>query len=221
MGGQEQGQGAQLPFVDLPNLLYYNLPKSTAVSRAADRAAARNFTRRGDVCAVKQANAKTKEKTGEKTNVMRILDQKKIPYRSHYYADTGAVSGMEVADVLHEDPDRAFKTLVTRSGGGAYYVFLVPVSGELNLKKAAKAVQEKSIEMIKAKELLPLTGYVHGGCSPIGMKKQFPTVVDQSAEQFETILFSGGKIGYQVEVSLEDLKKVIPFKMLDISDKMH
>lgn len=147
---------------------------------------------------------------------MRILEQKKIPYKSHSYVDTDAVSGVEVATVLGQDPDRVFKTLVT-VGAREHYVFLVPVKKELDLKKAAKAVEEKSIHMIKEKELLPLTGYVHGGCSPIGMKKSFRTVIDGSAADFDTIFFSAGKIGYQVEVSLEELKKVLRFTLADIS----
>ena len=151
-----------------------------------------------------------------KTNVMRILDQKKVRYESHYYANTDAVSGMEVADVLGQNPNQVFKTLVTIGKTKENYVFLVPVSQELDLKKAANVVKEKNIEMIKSKELLPLTGYIHGGCSPIGMKKQFKTVIDLSAQNFQTIIFSGGKIGYQVEVSLDDLKKVILFDLKDI-----
>lgn len=147
---------------------------------------------------------------------MRILEQKKIPYKSHSYVDTDAVSGIEVATVLGQDPDQVFKTLVT-VGAREHYVFLVPVKKELDLKKAAKAVEEKSIHMIKEKELLPLTGYVHGGCSPIGMKKSFRTVIDGSAADFDTIFFSAGKIGYQVEVSLEELKKVLRFTLADIS----
>ena len=157
-------------------------------------------------------------KKEEKTNVMRILDQKKIPYGSHNYLETGAVSGMEGAAALGEDPDRAFKTLVTVGKSKEHYVFVVPVSKELNLKKAAQCVGEKSIEMIKSKELLPLTGYVHGGCSPIGMKKQFVTTIDRSAEQFDKIMFSAGKIGYQVEVSLKDLGKVIRYQTADIAE---
>ena len=151
-----------------------------------------------------------------KTNVMRILDQKKVKYESHYYADTDAISGMDVANVLGQNPNQVFKTLVTIGKTKENYVFLVPVSQELDLKKAASVVKEKNIEMIKSKELLPLTGYIHGGCSPIGMKKQFKTVIDVSAQNFQTIVFSGGKIGYQVEVSLDDLKKVIPFDLKDI-----
>ncbi len=152
----------------------------------------------------------------EKTNVMRMLDQKKIRYKSHYYGDTGAVSGNEAASALGEDPARVFKTLVTVGKSKQNYVFIVPVSGELNLKKAAKAVGEKSIEMIKSKELLPLTGYIHGGCSPIGMKKFFKTTIDISARNAETIFVSAGKIGYQIELSLDDLKKVIRVQEADI-----
>lgn len=151
-----------------------------------------------------------------KTNVMRVLDQKKIAYQHHCYADTGAVSGAEVAQALHQDPDRAFKTLVTTGKTKTHYVFMVPVLAELDLKKAAAAVGEKSIEMLKAKELLGLTGYVHGGCSPIGMKKQFKTVIHNTAAAYETIMFSAGKIGYQVELSLTDLQKVIPVQEADI-----
>lgn len=157
-------------------------------------------------------------KSNEKTNVMRILEQKKIVYNSFCYADTDAVSGTEVASVLNEDENQVFKTLVTVGNSKNHYVFMVPVNRELSLKKAAKAVKEKSIEMIKSKELLPLTGYIHGGCSPIGMKKQFTTVIDISALQFDTILFSAGKIGYQVETSLDELKKVLKFELCDISD---
>lgn len=158
------------------------------------------------------------KKNNEKTNVMRILDRNKIQYESHYYMDTDAVSGMDVANVLNQNADQVFKTLVTAGSSKSNYVFLVPVSKELNLKKAAKAVNEKSIEMIKAKDLLPLTGYIHGGCSPIGMKKQFKTIIDISATNFHTIIFSGGKIGYQVEISLDYLKRVIHFELHDISD---
>lgn len=153
-----------------------------------------------------------------KTNVMRLLDQKKAVYTPHSYADTDAISGTEVAAVLGQDPNRVFKTLVTESGTNQHYVFLVPVCRELNLKKAAQAVGEKKLEMLKAKSLLPLTGYIHGGCSPIGMKKPFPTVIDSSARDFDTILFSAGKIGYQVELSLEELEKVLRFRLADVTD---
>ncbi len=153
----------------------------------------------------------------EKTNVMRILDQKKILYQAYTYVDTDAVSGIEVAEVLGQNPNQVFKTLVTVGASKRNYVFVIPVCAELHLKKAAKAVGEKSIEMIKSKELLPLTGYIHGGCSPIGMKKLFKTVIDSSAKNFETIIFSAGKIGYQVEVSPADLKKVILFEFAELS----
>ena len=157
-------------------------------------------------------------KNKDKTNVMRILDQKKIAYISYNYESTGAISGVEVAQALNQDPDMVFKTLVTVGKSKANYVFVVPVKKELDLKKAARAVGEKSIEMIKSKELLPLTGYIHGGCSPIGMKKQFVTTIDQSAADCERIIFSGGKIGYQVEMSLSDLEKVISFQLADIAE---
>ena len=153
----------------------------------------------------------------EKTNVMRILDQKKINYKSHYYGDSGAVSGLEVARVLGEDPSRVFKTLVTEGKSRNYYVFMIPVAEELDLKKSAKAVGEKSVEMVKSKELLPLTGYIHGGCSPIGMKKYFKTTVDLSAENTDTIYVSAGKIGCQIEIRLEDLKKIIRIETADLT----
>ena len=152
----------------------------------------------------------------EKTNVMRILDGKKIEYNHYNYLESGAIRGMEVAETLNENPDMVFKTLVTVGKSGNNYVFLLPVNKELDLKKAAKSVGEKSIEMIKSKDLLPLTGYIHGGCSPIGMKKFFKTVIHETASKFDKILFSGGKIGYQVEVSLQDLSKVIKYDLADI-----
>ena len=157
------------------------------------------------------------KKNNEKTNVMRILDQNKIRYESHYYTDTNAISGIEVAKALNQNPEQVFKTLVTVGNSKNNYVFLVPVGKELNLKKAAKSVGEKSIEMIKSKELLPLTGYIHGGCSPIGMKKQFKTTIDITAKNFDTIIFSGGKIGYQIQTSLDELKKILTFELDDVS----
>lgn len=152
----------------------------------------------------------------EKTNVMRLLEQKKIKYQMHTYTDTDAISGVEVATVLGQNPDAVLKTLVTVGKSGNHYVFLVPVAKELDLKKAAKCVGEKKIEMVKSKELLNLTGYIHGGCSPIGMKKFFTTVIDESAQKLDTMMFSGGKIGYQVEIKPNDLKKVIRFEWKDI-----
>lgn len=147
---------------------------------------------------------------------MKILEQKKIKHETHSYVGTGAISGTEVASVLDQDPNRVFKTLVTVGKSKNNYVFVIPVEKELNLKKAAKIVGEKSIDMLKSKDLLPLTGYIHGGCSPIGMKKFFKTVIDISAEEYDTIIFSAGKIGYQVEMSLSDLSKVIRFTTADI-----
>lgn len=157
-------------------------------------------------------------KNNEKTNVMRILDQKRVAYKSYCYVDTNAISGMDVASVLNENPSQVFKTLVTVGNSKNHYVFLVPVNKELNLKKAATAVGEKNVEMLKSKDLLPLTGYIHGGCSPIGMKKQYKTVIDISANNYDNIIFSGGKIGYQVELNKEDLKKVLSFTLASITD---
>lgn len=157
-------------------------------------------------------------KKEEKTNAVRLLTQKKLAFQTHDYTDSGAVGGLEVAQALGQEPQRMFKTLVTEGRSGAHYVFLVPVAGELDLKKAAAAVGEKSVAMIKSKDLLPLTGYIHGGCSPVGMKKFFPTVIDQSAAQFDTIFFSGGRIGLQIETSLTELEKVIRFRLADIAE---
>ena len=153
----------------------------------------------------------------EKTNVMRLLEQKKIPYRHYCYANTGAVSGTEVAAALGQDPARVYKTLVTVSGKGGHFVFVIPVGEELDLKKAAKAVGEKRIDMLPSKELLPLTGYIHGGCSPIGMKKPFRTVLHATAEGQETIIFSAGKIGYQVEVAPADLTRIVRYTFADLT----
>lgn len=152
----------------------------------------------------------------EKTNVMRILEQKKIAYQPHSYVTTDAVSGTEVAAVLGQDPKRVFKTLVTVAKSGNHYVFVIPVEKELDLKKAAKAVGEKSIDMVKSKELLGLTGYIHGGCSPIGMKKFFKTTFQKEAAGYDTIMFSAGKIGYQVELPLKEVSKVIRYQLGDI-----
>lgn len=157
-------------------------------------------------------------KKQEKTNVMRILDQKNIVYNIHDYSDTDMISGLDVASVLKEDPNVVFKTLVTVGKSNNYYVFLVPVSSNLDLKKASKVVNEKSIEMIKSKDLLPLTGYIHGGCSPVGMKKQFKTIIDVSAKNYDKIYFSAGKIGYQIETTLEELSKVIDYSLEDIKE---
>ena len=151
-----------------------------------------------------------------KTNVMRILDQKHIEYTVHDYSDTDMISGLDVANVLNQDPKVVFKTLVTIGKSNNYYVFLVPVSNNLDLKKAAKSVNEKSIEMIKSKDLLGLTGYIHGG-----MKKFFKTTIDISAKNNDKIYFSAGKIGYQIETTLEELSKVIKYNLDDISEDKH
>lgn len=152
-----------------------------------------------------------------KTNAIRILDSKKIDYITHDYSDSDAVSGQEVAEYLNQDPNKLYKTLVTVSKSNKNYVFLVPVSKELDLKKAAECVNEKNIEMIKSKDLLALTGYIHGGCSPIGMKKQFKTVIDSSLNNLEKIICSAGVIGLQIELKKEDLQKVIPYELHDIT----
>ncbi len=144
----------------------------------------------------------------EKTNVMRILEQHKITYVPHEY-NNQIVNGEEVARALNENENQVFKTLVTVGSNNNHYVFVVPVNKTLNLKLAAKSVNVKNIEMLKQKDLFNLTGYVHGGCSPIGMKKQFKTVVDVSALNFNTIIFSAGKVGFQVEVNPQDLKALI------------
>ena len=159
--------------------------------------------------------AKSKE---EKTNVMRVLEQKKIAYSAHTYPheEGVAVDGVTVAQSMGFDPAAVFKTLVARGAKGQFYVFDVPVAENLDLKKAAKAVGEKSIEMIHQKELLPLTGYVHGGCSPVGMKKLFPTVIDASAENLETMIVSAGKIGYQVELAPRDLAALVRASFADL-----
>ena len=153
-----------------------------------------------------------------KTNVMRILDTNNIDYQKYDYSKTNAVNGLDVATILNEDPNKVFKTIVTISNNNNYYVFMLPVNKELDFKKCAQAVNEKSISMLKSSNLLSLTGYIHGGCSPIGMKHFFPTVIDSTAKNFPTIIFSAGKIGYQVELSLLDLAKVIKYNLSDITN---
>ncbi len=156
-------------------------------------------------------------KNNDKTNVMRVLDGKKISYESHTYEPDPALSGGQIAEILGEDPDHVFKTLVTQGKSGGYYVFVIPVQTELDLKKAAKAAGEKAVGMLKQKELLPLTGYVHGGCSPIGMKKQFPTFIHETAAHCEKIFVSAGKVGHQIELSPQDLAAVIRCDFADIA----
>ncbi|MCR5153809.1 MAG: Cys-tRNA(Pro) deacylase [Lachnospiraceae bacterium] len=143
---------------------------------------------------------------------MRVLDSKKIRYTSHTYEADPTLTGEDIAGILGENAEQVFKTLVTQGKTGTYYVFVIPVKEELDLKKAAKAAEEKSIAMIKQKDLLPLTGYVHGGCSPIGMKKAFKTFINSSVRNYDKIFLSAGKVGYQIEISPEDLIKVTSCK---------
>ncbi|RNL38431.1 Cys-tRNA(Pro) deacylase [Slackia equolifaciens] len=153
----------------------------------------------------------------DKTNAMRILDAHGVAYACRFYDDNLALSGVEVARTLGQDPDRVFKTLVTVGKSGEHYVFVIPVVFELDLKKAASAVGEKSVAMVKSKELLPLTGYVHGGCSPIGMKKRFVTVIDETATLFDSIMCSGGRIGCQLELSVDDLRRAADARIADVT----
>lgn len=162
------------------------------------------------------------KKKDEKTNVMRILDQKKVPYIPHFYEENEGPEGtreygVHVAQALGQDPKRAFKTLVAKGASGTYHVFDIPTTDSLDLKKAARAVGEKSIAMIHQKELLPLTGYVHGGCSPVGMKKQYPTVFDETAELFDAICVSAGKIGFQVELAPDALMELVGASTADLT----
>ena len=154
----------------------------------------------------------------EKTNVMRLLDAHKIEYTALDYSASGAISGTDAARALSLDENIVFKTLVTVGKSGAHYVFDIPVAKELNLKKAAAAVGEKNIEMIKSKELLPLTGYIHGGCSPVGMKKFFTTTFDISANNLTEIVFSAGKIGKFVKIRFSDLSGIIKYSVADLCE---
>lgn len=151
----------------------------------------------------------------EKTNAIRQFDRKKLPYTLHTYE--GVISGTDVAAYMGQDPATVFKTLVTTGKSGAHYVFMIPVAQELDLKKAAKAVGEKSLAMLPQKELLPLTGYVHGGCSPVGMKKSFPTAIHETAASYDTIFFSGGRIGLQLQASPATLEQLIPLIYTDLT----
>ena len=153
----------------------------------------------------------------EKTNVMRLLDGRKIPYTARSYEPDPTMTGEEIALLLNEDPDRVYKTLVTEGRPGRHYVFVIPVRQDLDLKKAAKAAGEKSVAMIRQKDLLPLTGYVHGGCSPIGMKKSFPTFIHRTAEKQDQIFISAGKVGFQVGVNPKDLAVLVRFTCADLT----
>lgn len=153
----------------------------------------------------------------KKTNVMRVFESLGIPYNQYEYDDSdNMIDGVTVANMIGQDPDRVFKTLVTVSKSLINYVFVLPVNRELDLKKAAKAVGEKNIELIPVKEIEPTTGYIKGGCSPIGMKKQFKTVFDENAILYDTIIFNGGKVGFQVEADPQLLNKAIPLIFEDI-----
>lgn len=161
------------------------------------------------------------KKKDEKTNVMRILDQKKVPYTPHFYEEGEGPEGtrdygVHVAQVLGQDPKRAFKTLVAKGASGAYHVFDIPAPDSLDLKKAAKAAGEKSVELLPVKDITAVTGYIRGGCSPVGMKKQYPTVFHQTALDFETIYVSAGKIGAQVEVAPQALLGLLRAETADI-----
>ena len=152
----------------------------------------------------------------DKTNCMRVLESKKIAYTPHLYEADPSLSGEDIARILGEEPDQVFKTLVTTGRPQRYYVFIIPVNTELNLKKAAAAVGEKSVSMIPQRDLLPLTGYVHGGCSPIGMKKRFPSYIHQSAGNYARIFVSAGRVGCQVELAPEDLIRVAELTPADL-----
>ena len=161
------------------------------------------------------------KKHEKKTNAMRELDRIGTPYETHIWDCSEAMSGVEVADHLGLEVECVFKTLVTVGKSGTHYVFMVPVAEELDLKKAAASVGEKSIHMIPSKELLPLTGYIHGGCSPLGMKKLFKTTIDQSARACSHIVFSGGRLGCQIDTSLDSLARAIPLNIADIATTPH
>lgn len=156
-------------------------------------------------------------KQEEKTNVMRLLDKKRVEYESFTYPADGTLTGTQVAEMIGVDPTTAFKTLVTEGKSGAHYVFDIPVGAELDLKKAAKAVGEKFVVMIKSKELLPLTGYIHGGCSPLGMKKFFTTTFDESALKLNKICFSGGRLGSFLRTDLKEIAKIIKISFADLT----
>lgn len=152
-----------------------------------------------------------------KTNAMRILDRQKIPYTYQTYECDEFTDGIHVADQLGLPHEQVFKTLVTVGKTGEYYVFVIPIAKEIDLKKAARAVGEKSLEMLPLKELTKVTGYVRGGCTSIGMKKQFPTVIQQEAMEMDLIYISGGKLGMQLQLSPMDLKKVTAAVLADIT----
>lgn len=152
-----------------------------------------------------------------KTNAMRILEQKGIKFRVNLYECEEFIDAIHVADQLGQDYECSFKTLVALGKSGAHYVFVLPIAEELDLKKAAKSVGEKSVELIHVKEIFGLTGYVRGGCTPIGMKKQFVTVIDETAQLFDEIIISGGRIGAQIIINPMDLQAAISFEFVDLT----
>lgn len=153
-----------------------------------------------------------------KTNAMRILDKEKINYVVYTYENKdGKIDGVSVAHKLNQDVNKVFKTLVTKGVSNEYYVFVIPVEKELSLKAAAKVVGEKSVDMIKVEEINKVTGYIRGGCSPVGMKRVYTTVIDKSCENFEAIIVSGGKIGCQIEINPKDLIQLINGKTEEIT----
>ncbi len=166
---------------------------------------------------VAQKGKRMAKKQEKKTNAVRELERTGMPYEFHAFEGAEGLSGVEIAKLRGEDPDIVFKTLVTVGHSGEHYVFMIPVAEELDLKKAAAFVGEKSVHMIKSKELLPLTGYVHGGCSPLGMKKTFVTTIDETALLYDRIMFSAGRIGAQIETTLEALQAAIPVGIADLT----
>lgn len=156
------------------------------------------------------------KKKESKTNAMRILDAAHVDHVIHSVDATGEDTGVDIAHRAGEDPDHVFKTLVTQGKSGEHLVFMIPVACELDLRKAARAAGEKSVAMVRSRELFELTGYVHGGCSPLGMKKPFRTFIDETCILFDTILFSGGRIGMQIEMSFDDLANIIEIEAVDL-----
>lgn len=153
-----------------------------------------------------------------KTNAIRILEQKKAEFKVlRYTVGEAPPSGIEAAALLGQDPARVYKTLVTAGRSGEHYVFIIPVGAELDLRKAAEAAGEKSIAMVKSRELLPLTGYIHGGCSPVGMKKAYPTFLDSSAVACTSIIISAGKVGMHIDITVLELQKAVSVRICGLT----
>lgn len=155
-------------------------------------------------------------KKENKTNAMRILDKHKIAYRTNSYECEEFIDGIHVADINGDAYDQSFKTLVTVGKSGGYYVFVIPIDKEIDFKKAAKVVGEKSVEMIPVKEIQGVTGYIRGGCTPLGMKKQYPTLIQESAADFDEIIISGGRLGLQIILNPKDLAQAVNGKFCDV-----